>query len=42
MARPSGRAFQITGASPEVMNTFAKPHAVVTQEVELEASGSYF
>jgi len=41
-ARPGGRAFQITGTSPEVMNTFADPHAVVTREVKLEASGSRF
>lgn len=39
-AKPGGRAFQITGASPEAMNTFANPHAVVTQEVKLEVSGS--
>jgi alpha-N-arabinofuranosidase len=41
-ARSGGRAFQITGTSPEVMNSFANPHAVVTQEVKLEASGSRF
>jgi alpha-N-arabinofuranosidase len=41
-AKPGGRAFQITGASPEATNTFANPHAVVTQEVKLEASGSRF
>ena len=41
-ARAGGRAFQITGASPELMNTFVNPHAVVTQEVKLEASGSHF
>jgi hypothetical protein len=42
MARPSGRALQIMGANPAVMNTFANPHVVVTQEVKLEASGSHF
>ena len=41
-ARPGGRAFQITGVSPDVTNTFANPHAVVTQEVKLEASGTSF
>jgi alpha-N-arabinofuranosidase len=41
-AKPGGRAFQITGASPEATNTFANPQAVVTQEVKLEASGSRF
>jgi len=41
-AQPGGRAFQITGASPDAMNTFANPHAVATQEVKLEASGSRF
>jgi alpha-N-arabinofuranosidase len=41
-AKPGGRAFQITGASPEATNTFANPHAVITQEVKLEASGSRF
>jgi alpha-L-arabinofuranosidase len=41
-ARPGGRAFQITGTSPEAGNTFANPRAVVTQEVKLEASGSRF
>jgi alpha-N-arabinofuranosidase len=41
-ARPGGRAFQITGTSPEATNTFANPHAVVTQELKLEASGSRF
>jgi alpha-L-arabinofuranosidase len=37
-----GRAFQITGTSPEAANTFANPQAVVTQELKLEASGSRF
>jgi alpha-N-arabinofuranosidase len=41
-AKPGGRAFQITGTSPEAKNTFANPHAVVTQEVKLEASGGRF
>ena len=41
-ARPGGRAFQITGTSPEATNTFANPHAVGTQEVKLEVSGSRF
>jgi alpha-L-arabinofuranosidase len=41
-ARPGGRAFQITGMSPEATNTFANPHAVVTQEVKLEVSGARF
>jgi alpha-N-arabinofuranosidase len=41
-AKPGGRAFQITGASPEATNTFANPQAVITQEVKLEASGSRF
>jgi alpha-N-arabinofuranosidase len=41
-AKPGGRAFQITGTSPEATNTFANPHAVVTQEVKLEASGNRF
>jgi alpha-N-arabinofuranosidase len=41
-AKPGGRAFQITGTNPEAMNTFADPHAVVTREVKLEASGSRF
>jgi alpha-L-arabinofuranosidase len=41
-AKPGGRAFQITGASPEATNTFANPQGVVTQEVKLEASGSRF
>ena len=40
--KPGGRAFLITGASPEAANTFANPQAVVTQEVKLEASGSRF
>ena len=40
LARPGGRAFEITGASPEVMNTFANPHTVVTQEVKIESSGA--
>jgi alpha-N-arabinofuranosidase len=41
-ARPGGRAFQITSTSPEATNTFANPHAVITQEVKLEAFGSHF
>ena len=41
-ARPGGRAFQITGTSPEATNTFANPHAVVTQEVKVVASGIRF
>ena len=41
-ARPGGRAFQITGESPEATNTFADPHAVATQEVKLEVSGNRF
>jgi len=41
-ARPGGHAFQITGASPEAMNTFANPQAVVTREVKIETSGSRF
>ena len=41
-AKPGGRAFQITGTSPEATNTFPNPHAVVTREVKLEASGSRF
>jgi alpha-N-arabinofuranosidase len=41
-AKPGGRAFQITGASPEVTNTFANPHAVVTRELKLEVAGSRF
>jgi alpha-L-arabinofuranosidase len=41
-AKPGGRAFQISGANPEVMNTFTNPRAVVTQEVKFEASGSRF
>jgi alpha-L-arabinofuranosidase len=41
-ARPGGRAFQITGTSPEATNTFANPHSVNTREVKLEASGSRF
>jgi alpha-L-arabinofuranosidase len=41
-ARPGGRAFQITGTSPDATNTFANPRAVVTREAKLEASGSRF
>jgi alpha-L-arabinofuranosidase len=41
-AKPGGRAFQITGTSPESANTFSNPRAVVTQEVKLEVSGSRF
>jgi alpha-N-arabinofuranosidase len=41
-AKPGGRAFQITGASPEATNTFANPYAVVTREVEFGGSGSRF
>ncbi len=39
-AKPGGRAFVITGASPESENTFEKPRAVSMQEVKLAASGS--
>ena len=39
-AKPGGRAFQITGATPETRNTFTDPHAVATQETKLEGSGS--
>jgi alpha-N-arabinofuranosidase len=41
-AQPAGRAFQVTGASPETMNTFANPQAVVRREVKLQVSGSRF
>ncbi len=41
-AKPGGKAFQISGANPEAMNTFTNPRAVVTQEVKFEASGSRF
>jgi alpha-N-arabinofuranosidase len=41
-AKPGGRAFLISGADPEVQNTFQNPHAVSTQEVKLEAAGNRF
>jgi alpha-N-arabinofuranosidase len=37
-----GRAFVITGASPEARNTFEIPRAVSTEELNFEAAGSRF
>ncbi|MBI1983065.1 MAG: alpha-N-arabinofuranosidase [Acidobacteria bacterium] len=39
-AKPGGRAFLITGANPDVANTFENPHAVTTQEVEFKVAGN--
>lgn len=41
-AKPGGRTFLITGANPEVRNTFENPRAVTTQEAKLDASGNRF
>jgi alpha-N-arabinofuranosidase len=41
-AKPGGRAFVITGASPDAANTFENPRAVTTQEVKFAAAGSRF
>ena len=38
-AKPGGRAFLITGDSPEAQNTFQNPRAVVTQEVKFADAG---
>jgi len=41
-ARPGGRAFLISGPSPDALNTFASPRTVTTQEVKFSASGGRF
>jgi alpha-L-arabinofuranosidase len=38
-AKPGGRAYLITGPSPEAQNTFENPRAVATQEVKFAAAG---
>ena len=38
-AKPGGRAYLITGPSPEAQNTFDDPRAVATQEVKFTAAG---
>jgi alpha-L-arabinofuranosidase len=40
--KPGGRAFCISGANPEVQNTFEDPHAVSTQEVRFSGMGNRF
>lgn len=39
-AKPGGRAFIITGASPDAQNTFENPRAVTTQEVKFAGTGN--
>jgi len=39
-SKPGGRAFIITGASPDAQNTFENPRAVTTQEVKFTGSGN--
>ncbi len=41
-AQPGGRAFLITGDSPDAQNTFENPNAVSTREVKFEFAGSRF
>lgn len=41
-ARPGGRAYQITGPSPDTQNTFENPHAVATQEAKFDGAGDRF
>ena len=36
--KPGGRAFVITGASPDTQNTFENPRAVITQEVKFDGA----
>lgn len=38
-AKPGGRAFLITGPTPDVQNTFQDPRAVSTQEIKFDVSG---
>ena len=39
-AKPGGRAFLVSGASPEAQNTLENPRAVATQEVKFTAAGN--